>query len=205
MRELSGMPYKCHRCGVVLCEHYRLPEKHGCKVTPPRPTNIRIQPVRHYWKTFRKMLTLKNFTTISILLMLVGFLPSYFPLNNYREIFQSAIEIGIVCFVIAYCLYALKCWGATSQICAVLMITLPLLAYFLSTSKIPGSTSNILFYLAIQFCFYAIISAILLYLSDKMKMGIEWYMRRLHRLNEMSPTVITPKHSLKQMKSDKTS
>ena len=31
------------------------------------------------------------------------------------------------------------------------------------------------------------------------------YKRLLHRLNEMSPTVITPKHSLKQMKSDKTS
>jgi len=34
---------------------------------------------------------------------------------------------------------------------------------------------------------------------------VEGLLRRLHRLNEMSPTVITPKHSLKQMKSDKTS
>ena len=191
-RELSGMPYKCHRCGVVLCDYCRMPENHGCNVPPPEPAPIRIKPVRHYWKKFRELITLKNFTIISILFMLVGFLPSYYSLNNYQGIFQSAFEIGVGCFVLAYFLYALKCWGATNQICAVLMITIPLLAQFLSTSKIPDSTTNILFYLAIQFCFYAIISTILLYFINKVKTGIERY---VFKRSQRSYWYFTPKLS----------
>ena len=187
-RELSGMPYKCHRCGVVFCDNCRLPENHGCKVTPPDPTPIRPPkkklPSNLSWKKFRELLTMKNFTIVSIVLILIGLIPLIYPQNNYQEIFQSAFEIGVLCFFLAYFFYALKCWGAASQICAVLMITIPLFAYFLSTSKIPNSTTNILFYLAIQFCFYAILSAIVLYLSGKVKMGIEWYIfkrtRRSH-------------------------
>ena len=176
-RELTGMPYKCHRCGVIFCDNYRLPENHGCKVTPPDSTPIRPPkkklPSNLSWKKFGKQLTLKNFTIISILFMLVGFLFSYYPIENYQGLFQSILGLGVLCFLLAYFFYAVKCWGATNQICAVLMLTLPLLAYFLSTSKIPDSTTNTLFYLAIQFCFYAIISVILLYISDKVKMGIE--------------------------------
>ena len=37
----------------------------------------------------------------------------------------------------------MKCWGATSKICAVLMITIPLLIYSLSTTTISDSTINI--------------------------------------------------------------
>lgn len=148
---------------------------------PPNPAPIITKPVRQNWKMFSEKVNLKNFTILSILFMLIGFLPSLYPLNIYQGIFQSAFEIGALCFVLAYFLYALKCWGATSQICAFLMITIPLFAYFLSTSKIPDSTTNILFYLAIQFCFYAIISVILLYLSDKVKMGIELYIFKRNR------------------------
>lgn len=176
-RELSGMPYKCQRCGVVFCDNCRLPENHGCNVTPPDPVPFRSPkkklPSNLSWKKFRELLTLKNFTTLSILLIIIGFLPTYYPMNNYQEIFQSAFKIGVLCFLLAYFLYAVKCWGATNQICAVLMLTLPLLTYFLSTSKIPDSATNIVFYLAIQFCFYAIISIILLYISDKVKTEIE--------------------------------
>lgn len=178
-RKILGMPYKCHRCGVVFCDNCRLPENHGCIVTPPDPTPIRPPKkkllLNLYWKKFRELLTLKNFTIISILFMLIGILPSYYPLTNYQVLFQSAFEIGVLCFVLAYFFYAVKCWGATSQICAVLMITIPLLAYFLSTSKISDSTTNIFLYLAILFCFYAIISTILLYFINKVKTGIEWY------------------------------
>jgi uncharacterized protein YkwD len=176
-RELTGLPYKCHRCGLSLCDYCRLPENHGCKVTPPDSVPFRppkkLLPTTLSGKKFRELVTLKNFTIISILFMLVGFLFSYYQNENYQEFFQSILGLGIFCFLSAYYLYAVKCWGATSQIRAVLMLTIPLLAYFLSTSKIPYSTTNILFYLAIQFGFYAIISAILLYIGYKVKMGIE--------------------------------
>jgi uncharacterized protein YkwD len=194
-----GMPYKCHRCGRTLCDLCRLPENHGCIISHPDPAPVRpyiqnsdvignsrknSKPLRHYWKRVKENFTLKNFTILSILFMLVGFLPSMFFVNNYSGFFQSVLEIGVFCFVLAYFLYAVKCWGVTSQICAVFMVSIPLFAYFLATSKIPDSTTNILFYLAIQFCFYAIISIILLYISDKLKMGIERYAlksRRTHR------------------------
>ena len=195
-RELSGTPHKRNLCGVVFCDNCRLPENHGCKVTAPDPTPVRLPkkklPSNLSWKKFRELLTLKNFTIISVLLMIVGFLPTYYPMNNYQEIFQSAFEIGVLCFILAYFLYALKCWGATNKICSVLMITIPLVSYFLSTSKIPDTTTNILFYLVIQFCFYAIISTILLYLSDKVKMGIE---RIVLKRDRNSHGYFTPKLS----------
>ncbi|MGA2914303.1 MAG: CAP domain-containing protein [Methanoregula sp.] len=118
---------------------------------------------------------LKNFTIISILFMLTGFLSPYYPPNNYQDMFQSVFEIGVLCFILAYFLYALKCWGARSKICAVLMVSVPTFAYSLATSKIPESTTNILLYLAIVFCLYAIISVIVLYLCDKGKKGIDQY------------------------------
>lgn len=119
------------------------------------------------------LITLRNFTIFSLLLMLVGILPSFYPFNNYSGMLQTAFEIGIFCFLLAYFIYALKCWGSDNQICAIFMVSIPLLAYFLATSKIPDSTTNILFYLAIQFFFYAIISAIVLYVCNIVKMGIE--------------------------------
>lgn len=126
-------------------------------------------------------INLSNFTIFSILLVLAGFLPNFFPLSNYTGLFQTAFVTGVICFLLAYFLYALKCWGSDNQIRAIFMVSIPLLAYFLATSKIPDSTTNILFYLVIQFCFYAIISAILLYICDKVKKGIEGVMSKRSR------------------------
>jgi uncharacterized protein YkwD len=110
---------------------------------------------------------------ISIILILLGLLPNYFPLANNQAIFKLAFEIGIICFVVAYFIYAVKCWGGTSRFFAVLMVTIPLLLYSLSVTKIPESNTNILLNLFIQFCLYAIISAILLYVCNKIKKVIE--------------------------------
>ncbi|MCX6696365.1 MAG: CAP domain-containing protein [Methanoregula sp.] len=52
------------------------------------------------------------------------------------------------------------------------MITIPSLVYFFSTTKIPEST-NIALYILIQFCFYGIISTILLFICNKIQVGIE--------------------------------
>jgi uncharacterized protein YkwD len=119
------------------------------------------------------LITLRNFTIFSLLLMLVGISPSFYPLNNYSGMLQTAFEIGIFCFLLAYFIYGLKCWDSDNTLWAVLMVSIPLLAYFLATSKIPDSTTNILFYLAIQFCFYAVVSAIVLYVCNIVKMGVE--------------------------------
>ena len=194
---LQEIPFTCRHCKKIFCSDHHLPENHSCRHQPhhqhqkryyeipsnPAPINNTKSPI-NYWKFFKEYSNLKNFTILSILLLLVGILPSIFSLNNYQEIFQFAFEIGAVCFVLAYFLYAMKCWGATSKICAVLMITMPLLIYSLSTTKISDSTINILFYVVIQFCIYAIISIILLYLTEQVKLIIEGYVfkktRRLH-------------------------
>ena len=55
------------------------------------------------------------------------------------------------------------------------MVSIPLFACSLATSKIPDSSTNIFLYLVIVFCIYAIISIILLYVCDKGKKGIEWF------------------------------
>jgi uncharacterized protein YkwD/succinate dehydrogenase/fumarate reductase cytochrome b subunit len=132
-----------------------------------------IQPIKGI--RIRLTLTLKQFTVVSILLMLLGLLPHYFTLYNYLSTFQFAFEIGVVCFFLAYFLYAVKCWGAKSKICAVLMIAIPLLAYSLATSNIQNSITNIFLSLFIQFCIYAIISAILLHICNIVRKGIERY------------------------------
>lgn len=107
---------------------------------------------------------------------MLGLLPKYFPLTNYQSIFQIIFEIGTVCFIVAYFLYAVKCWGWTSRFFAVFMVTIPFLSYSLATSKIPELNTNIFLYLFIQFCLYAILSAILLYVCDKVKKVIERYL-----------------------------
>ena len=146
-------------------------------VTPPK----KISKRNYDWKMIREQLTLKNFTIVSIVFMLIGLIPLIYPQNNIVSSFKGIFEIGIICFILAYFLYAVKCWGATRQICAVLMVTIPCLAYVLATSTISGSTTDIFFYLVIQFCFYAIISIILLYLSDKVETGIESYVLKKSR------------------------
>lgn len=186
-RELSGMPYTCHRCGVALCDHCRLPENHGCKVSPNIPgqtpvTPPKKTPTRNYdWKKIWEQLTLKNFTTVSIFFILIGLIPIIYSQNNFISFFRGFFEIGIICFILAYFLYAVKCWGENNQGYGFLMVTIPLLVYFLTTSKIPELTTNILFYLFIQLCFYGILAVILLYISDKVKMGIESHLFRRTR------------------------
>ncbi len=186
-RELSGMPYTCHRCGVAFCDHCRLPENHGCRV----PTNVLGQtpflppkknPKQNYdWRKIRELLTLKNFTIVSIVFILIGLIPLIDPQNIFFGVFEKFFEIGVFCFIIAYFLYAVKCWSENDHGYAFFMVTIPLLVYFFATSKIPELTTNILFYLFIQFCFYGILAVILLYISDKVKMGIVMHLFRRTR------------------------
>jgi len=162
-----------------------MPENHGCTISqtgsvPIRPDKKQI-PLNYFWNIITKLLTLKNFTIISILLMIVGYLPTYFPRESYQQIFQFALETGILFFLIAYVLYAINCWRAGSKICAVLMVSIPLFVYSLSTVKIPDSTLNTLLYLAVIFCIYAILSAILLYICSFVEPGVHKYVFKGHK------------------------
>jgi uncharacterized protein YkwD len=150
---------------------------------PPRPKKafINTRPLINASRRIRDAFTHKNFTIVSLALMGIAFLPSIFPLANYTDLFNDIFLTGMLCFLCAYFLYAVKCWGSEGKVCAVLMLTLPLLAYFFATSAVLESTGNILFYLFIQFCFYAIIAAIVLYVGDKVRNGISRHVFRSGR------------------------
>lgn len=119
------------------------------------------------------IITLKNFTIFSLVLMLVSFLPNYYPLAEYAGFFRAAFGLGLFCFIAAYFLYAVKSWGADSRLGAVFMIAVPIFVYTFATSKIPDSTSNIFVYLGIQFCLFALFSAVVLFVSDVVKKALD--------------------------------
>ena len=107
--------------------------------------------------------------------MLIGFFSACYLMNDYQKgVYQPVFEIGVFFFFLAYFIYTLKCWGTGSKLCAVFMIAIPLLAYSLATSKLPNYTTLSFFvYLVILLVIFAIISAIPLYICDKLKRGIE--------------------------------
>jgi len=149
---------------------YMKPNYHKKYPSPKKKTSLKF-----LLEKIRESLTLKNFTILSVLLMLIGFLPKYLPMRDYQTIFQYSFEIGVLFFILAYILYAVKCWGTRHKICAVLMISTPLLFYSAASSKIPDSLMTILFYFSFLLGIFVIVSAILLYTCDKMKQGIERY------------------------------
>lgn len=129
----------------------------------------------------RDLFTLRGLTTVSLLLMLVGLLSPYYLPETYQGMIQYVFRTGIVFFATAYFLYAVNCWSSDHQIPAVFMLTLPLLVNFYATSRIPALTSNIIFNLFIQLCAFALISEVVLFISDKVKRGIEYSILKKRR------------------------
>jgi len=182
-REITGMPYHCHRCGRGFCDHCRRPEIHGCNVDSPTPapdTPPKKTPKQNFdWGKIREYLTLEHFTIISILIIIVGFL---FRTVHPDSTFQTFLTVGLVCFAFAYFLYSVKCWGAGNYLHSVLLLTIPLFVYTLSTTKImESSITNIGFYLFILFCIYAVLSAVMIYVSNLIKTAIEEHILKIHR------------------------
>jgi len=129
----------------------------------------------------RDLFTLRGLTTFSLLLMLIGLLSPYYLPDAYQSIIRSVFRTGIVCFTTAYFLYAVHCWSSDHQVPAVFMLTLPLLVNVYATSRIPAWTSNIIFNLFIQLCAFALISEVVLFICDKVKRGIEYYILKKRR------------------------
>jgi len=182
-RTLDLESYSCPNCGKVFCHSCRKPESHGCRVSSQKnepviqqkpnrekkwKSPITIKKFLRIWNKIRDKITLKNFTIAAIVLVLVGALLFYSPLSDYQKFSISVFTLGFFCFLLAYFLYALKCWRVANHACAILMITIPFVAYSLATTKIPEST-NVLLYLFIAFCLSAIGSAVLLSVSSSLK------------------------------------
>jgi uncharacterized protein YkwD len=120
-------------------------------------------------------------------MIVIGFLPNYYSLKEYSGFFQNFFKIGVFCLLLAYFLYAVKCWGMRSQICAIFMVSIPMFAYYLATSKIPNTTTNILIYLGILLCLNVAISAILLFVSDNVKKRVEGNFKTFHYSRYFEP------------------
>jgi hypothetical protein len=201
---LTGLPFTCHRCGMFLCEQCHLPENHRCvpinSDTAPVWTSSVSQnsgkstinentvksrtstkPGRSYWNKFKENITLKNFTILSVILIIISFIPIFVPSFQNKEIFQLFFGIGFVCLIISYFFYAVDHWRAQNIFLALIMVMVPLLASYFSSFKIQNP-SNI-FYFIILFGIYVIISAILLFIGEKIFWGIQKYLLKTKNRN----------------------
>jgi hypothetical protein len=178
------MSSRCRWCGKVYCDECQSPEKHGCPYISKQNTGAQAkespaqdirQEVKHSvnkkilrsaWRSFKEKITLRNFTIISLVLLLIGGLSYIDPLGNFHDIFRFILIIGSCCFVLAYLLYVVKCWGANYKLSAIFMISVPLIVSYLSTISMSVS-DNVIVYILINFCIYAILSAILLLICNK--------------------------------------
>jgi hypothetical protein len=181
-RELTGLPFTCHRCGVIFCKNCHLPENHNCTHTytpgirhvPPQVVKPKhTKSLMHFLDRIKDFLKLENFTILSILLISISFIPFFYPSYQNTELFQLIFKIGFVCLAISYFIYAVEHWRAHNTILALIMVTVPLIAAFFSSTNIPDPT-NALIYFAFILGICAVISAVLLVLGEK----IYWEMRK---------------------------
>jgi predicted nucleic acid binding AN1-type Zn finger protein len=183
-RELQWMSSRCHWCGKIFCDDCQSPEKHGCHYQSKQNTDTRAgessaqeskQEVKHHnnkkilrntLRSFKEKITLRHFTIISLVLILIGYLSYVYPLGKFNDLFRCILIIGSCCFIFAYFLYVVKYWCVNYKLSAVFMISIPLIVLYLSTVSMSVS-DNVIVYILINFCIYAIISAILLLICNK--------------------------------------
>jgi hypothetical protein len=133
-----------------------------------------------------KQLTLKNVAIISILLILIGFSPKFYPLYPSNELFWFILVIGGFGFALAYFFYAVDHWGIRNKVLAIGMLTIPILMLLFSIIKIP-ETANIIVYITFAVISSVTISAVLLFSGNKIKWKIRPYFVKFksgnHRLS----------------------
>ena len=132
---------------------------------------LRGRQKTHFFGKTGELINLKNLTSLSLILILIGL---GFQIYQVVELSKLFIFFGVIGFIFSYYLYAVFSWGAHDKIAATSMIAVPLTVYFLSASKIPGSM-NIILYIFLVFFGYGIVSAFLLFLSHKIKLGVDNY------------------------------
>lgn len=129
----------------------------------------------HFFGKTGDLINFKNLTSLSLILIFIGL---GFQIYQDVELSKLFIFFGVIGFIFSYYLYAVFSWGADDKIAATSMIAVPLTVYFLSASKIPSSM-NIILYIFLIFFGYGIVSAILLFISDKLKWGVDRYILRI--------------------------
>jgi len=157
------------------CDHCSPPENHNCAdtytpdfilVTPQAPKPKRKKSLVNFHKRIKDIQTWKNFTILSILLIFISFIPIFFPSYQNKEFFQFFFEIGFICLVISYFIYAIIHSIMQNRILALFMVAVPLFAAFFSSTKTPYPT-NILVYVLFLAGICAIISVIVLVIGEK--------------------------------------
>lgn len=117
------------------------------------------------------IVSLKNLTILSIILVAAGGLLTLYAPANYGDFSKILVTFGIAGLLIAYCLYAVIVWGNDDKLLAVLMLAIPLSVYYFSTSTISGQ-GNIILTILLTIAVFSVISAILLFISDKIRGGL---------------------------------
>ncbi len=153
------------------------PEKHRCSgipsnPIPPYPKKENKFPYNPKWPEIKKYITLRNFTLLSLVLVFLGILPLMYPIYQNSRLLEFIFNIGCLSFALSYLIYTYQNWAKNYKILAVLMLAIPLFVYYFFTIKIQEST-NILLGLLVIFGVYALLSIILLFISQKVKRGVQ--------------------------------
>jgi len=192
-RELPDPPFRCRKCGQKLCDDCQLPGDHLCTdeiyvpqkpdVSRPHQEGIKsnqltwnidlFKKIHHVFGKIKRNVNLKNLSIISLILLATGFLTSYSASGNIHSPSIILYSIGFWGFLLAFVVYAVNCWDSGNPAYAVSMLTIPILVYFLSTSKISQISDTTFFSFLVQVSIIAILSAILLHLLIYVKKQIE--------------------------------
>ncbi len=120
---------------------------------------------------FRDVITLRNFAVLSLILVVAGgLLMLYFPADAGGNS-RTCIVLGSAGILIAYFLYAVNFWGNDEKLLAALMLAIPLTLYYVSTTRVSGSP-NIVLNILIIIIGYAVIAAVLLFITEAIRAGI---------------------------------
>jgi WD40 repeat protein len=120
---------------------------------------------------FRNVITLRNFTFLSLILVAIGgILLLYLPADAGGTP-RTIIILGLAGILIAYFLYAVTFWGSDEKLLAALMLAIPLTLYYVSTTRVSESP-NIVLNILIIIIVYAVIAAVLLFITDAIRVGV---------------------------------
>lgn len=126
------------------------------------------KPQKRFIAICKNAITLRNLTIFSLLLIIVSGIISWYYPSQYSDLLNTAFIVGILGVIIAYFLYSVLFWIYDSKFIAILMIAIPFCIHFFATNVIPGTMNTIMFILII-FTVYAILSAIVLAISEKIQ------------------------------------
>ena len=116
----------------------------------------------------KKGINLKNLTILSLLIIAGGLITNWCFPSQYTDLTNGLFFFGVLGLIITYFLYSVSFWSYDNKFIATFMLAIPLCVYHFSTNSIEGSINSI-FLIFIVIAIYAILSAIILYISEKIR------------------------------------